>query len=45
MGTPSAYPGDVYRKVAVLYLFIAEVLLRQPERRREAVLESQQLNV
>jgi hypothetical protein len=35
-----AYLGDVYRKVAVRYLFMAEDLLRQPDRRREAVLES-----
>jgi hypothetical protein len=33
-----AYLGDVYRKVAVRYVFMAEDLLRQP--RREAVLES-----
>jgi hypothetical protein len=35
-----AYLADVYRKVAVRYLFMAEDLLRQPDRRREAVLES-----
>jgi hypothetical protein len=39
----SAYLSDVYRKVAVRYVFMAEDLLRQPERRRQPVLESWQL--
>ena len=38
-----AYLGDVYRKVAVRYVFMAEDLLRRLERRRDAVSESRQL--
>jgi hypothetical protein len=32
-----AYLGDVYRKVAMRYAFMAKELLRRPERRRDAI--------
>jgi hypothetical protein len=40
----AAFLGDVYRKVAVRYAFMAEDLLRRAERRQDAVSASQPLN-
>jgi hypothetical protein len=37
-----AYLGDVYRQVAVRYLFMAEDLLRRPERSRDGASGLQQ---